>query len=107
MIRLSIERRCHNIGIIFRWFKGYEIEDVQDYYDFISNIRYFNGDSTTYSAGNVIKVKKLFEKYNNVGFPTISETQTDYSFIFPELKLFSQEEMIKMCQIILEKASDE
>lgn len=88
------------MSIGFNWFKKYEIihcvpDHLYDWYE----LNYLDGNSTSHSAGNVIKVQNLIEKYSGKRIPTISEewiNSVDY-----ELDLIEPNEMVEICNKIL------
>lgn len=54
------------MSIGFNWFKSYEVKknDYGYWYDDYS-LKYVDGGDTSHSAGNIIKVQDLIEKYSN------------------------------------------
>ena len=88
------------MSIGFNWFKKYEIihcvpDHLYDWYE----LNYLDGNSTSHSAGNVIKVQNLIEKYSGKRIPSISEewiNSVDY-----ELDLMEPNEMVEICNKIL------
>lgn len=56
------------MGLGFNWFKEYEICPSYESYD----LEYIDGDSTSHSYGNVIKVQDLLEKYGGVRIPKVN-----------------------------------
>lgn len=58
------------MSIGFNWFKTCEIYLADEFYHEY-NLRYIGGDSTSHSAGNVIKVQDLLEKYGGVRIPKV------------------------------------
>lgn len=58
------------MSIRFNWFKDYKIYLADElYHDY--NIEYIGGDSTSHSAGNIIKVQDLLEKYGGIRIPSV------------------------------------
>ena len=56
----------------FNWFKKYEIihcepNNWDDWYE----LKYLDGGSTSHSAGNIIKVQDLLEKYGGISIPYV------------------------------------
>ena len=88
------------MGIGFNWFKGYEIIHCEpDHWYNWYELKYLDGGSTSHSAGNIIKVQDLIEKYGNKRIPHISAEwidSTDYKF-----DLIEPNEMVKICNKIL------
>ena len=88
------------MSIGFNWFKKYEIihcvpDHLYDWYE----LNYLDGNSTSHSAGNVIKVQNLIEKYSGKRIPSISGeciNSVDY-----ELDLIEPNEMVEICNKIL------
>lgn len=58
------------MSIGFNWFKNCEIYLADEFYHEY-NLRYIGGGSTSHSAGNIIKVQNLLEKYGGVIIPTV------------------------------------
>ena len=89
------------MSIGFNWFKKYRIinrlpeSTLFDWY----GIEYLDGDSTSHSAGNIIKVQNLIEKYSGKRIPTVNEDFID-SVIY-KLDLINPEEMVEICNKIL------
>ena len=88
------------MSIEFRWFKGYEIIGCQDYHDIVYAVSYIGGGSTSHSAGNVIRVQNLLEKYTGKCIPTINENWIQSEL--DELDLIDPDEMSKMCTAVLD-----
>ena len=88
------------MSIGFNWFKKYEIihRVVPPFYDWYE-LSYLDGDSTSHSAGNVIKVQNLIEKYSGKRIPSISEECIDS--VDYELDLIEPNEMVEICNKIL------
>ena len=88
------------MSIGFNWFIKYEIihcvpDHLYDWYE----LNYLDGNSTSHSAGNVIKVQNLIEKYSGKRIPSISGeciNSVDY-----ELDLIEPNEMVEICNKIL------
>ena len=88
------------MSIGFNWFKRYEIihkkpEHWNDWYE----LNYLDGNSTSHSASNVIKVQNLIEKYSGKRIPSISEEWIDS--LDYELDLIDPNEMVEICNKIL------
>lgn len=88
------------MSIGFNWFKEYTIEhhDSGYWYDWF-DLHYCGGGSTSHSAGNVIKVQTLFEKYGGRTIPTVDEEYINS--INYNLDLIDPSEMIIMCDKVL------
>lgn len=88
------------MSIGFNWFKEYEIvHDRLDYCYDNYRIIYNDGNSTSHSSRNVIKVQNLIEKYSGKRIPLIYEEcidSIDYKF-----DLIEPNEMIEICNKIL------
>ena len=84
----------------FNWFKDYEIthHGQGHWYDWYE-LEYLDGGSTSHSAGNIIKVQDLIEKYGDVRIPSISEQWIDS--VDYKLNLIEPTEMVKICNKIL------
>lgn len=85
----------------FNWFKKYEIIHkipYNPYFDWYG-IEYLDGDSTSHSVGNIIKVQNLIEKYSGKRIPVVNEDWID-SVIY-KLDLINPEEMVEICNKIL------
>lgn len=88
------------MSIGFNWFKTYiishrEPDTWHDWYE----IEYLDGGSTSHSAGNIIKVQNLIEKYGNRRIPRVYKEfidSLDYN-----LDLIEPKEMFEICQKIL------
>jgi len=89
------------MSIGFNWFKKHRIinklpeSTLFDWY----GVEYLDGDSTSHSAGNIIKVQNLIEKYSGKRIPTVNEDFID-SVIY-KLDLINPEEMVEICNKIL------
>ena len=88
------------MSIGFNWFKKYKIihRAAPSFYDWYE-LKYLDGNSTSHSAGNVIKVQNLIEKYSGKRIPSISGeciNSVDY-----ELDLIEPNEMVEICTKIL------
>lgn len=88
------------MSIGFNWFKKYKIihRAAPSFYDWYE-LNYLDGDSTSHSAGNVIKVQNLIEKYSGKRISSISGeciNSVDY-----ELDLIEPNEMVEICNKIL------
>lgn len=75
------------------WFKDFKIEEKTIDYglgkDITYNIEFLDGDSTSFSEGNITKYQDAFNKYGNITIPYI-----DYEYyINPEWYL--KEKLIK------------
>lgn len=84
------------MSIMFRWFKSCSAELVENYRCWYLDIKYTDKGSTSHSAGNVIKVEYLFEKYNNTEFPRINKDAMNAEDVFPNL--INPHDMSQMCQ---------
>jgi hypothetical protein len=84
----------------FNWFKDYEIYLADDYYNDY-NLRYVGGDSTAHSAGNIIKVQNLLEKYGDIRIPSIRTYDVGENY---ELDLVNPKLMSEVCNKILENS---
>ena len=56
----------------FNWFKEYGFHLVNGFYYDEYDLEYIDGDSTSHSYGNVIKVQNLLEKYGGVRIPKVN-----------------------------------
>ena len=89
------------MSIGFNWFKNYRIihkipyNPLFDWY----GVEYLDGDSTSHSTGNIIKVQNLIEKYSGKIIPSVNEELID-SPIY-KLDLINPEEMVEICNKIL------
>ena len=88
------------MSIGFNWFKEYEIicHAANHWYCWYQVI-YDGGDSTSHSAGNIIKVQNLIEKYGGKRIPQVNEegiNSTDY-----KIDLIEPAEMVEICNKIL------
>lgn len=88
------------MSIGFNWFKEYEIvyHKLNYWCDYYS-VFYDGGDSTSHSAGNIIKVQNLIEKYGGKRIPQVNEegiNSTDY-----KIDLIEPTEMVVICDKIL------
>lgn len=88
------------MSIGFNWFKKYKIihRAAPSFYDWYE-LNYLYGNSTCHSAGNVVKVQNLIEKYSGKRIPSINEeciVSVDY-----ELDLIEPNEMVEICDKIL------
>lgn len=87
------------MSIILYWFKGYKInkyaESNKDYFD----LELIDRRSTSYSAGNVLKIDVLFEKYCGQTIPFVDpeyiNDETD------DLRLIDPMIMSEMCTKVL------
>lgn len=88
------------MSIGFNWFKKYEIihRMAPSFYDWYE-LNYLYGNSTCHSAGNVIKVQNLIEKYSGKRIPSINEECIDS--VDYELDLIEPNEMVEICNKIL------
>lgn len=88
------------MSIGFNWFKKYEIihRAAPSFYDWYE-LNYLYGNSTCHSAGNVIKVQNLIEKYSGKRIPSINEEYIDS--VDYELDLIEPNEMVEICNKIL------
>ena len=60
------------MSIGFNWFKEYEIIHCEpDHWYGWYELNYLDGDSTSHSAGNIIEVQDLLEKYGDIRIPSI------------------------------------
>lgn len=58
------------MSIGFNWFKDYEFYIADElYHD--CNLRYIGGGSTSHSAGNVVEVQALLEKFGGITIPKV------------------------------------
>lgn len=66
------------MSIGFNWFKQYEIIHCGEghWYDWYE-LHYIDGNSTSHSAGNIIKVQDLLEKYGGIRIPNIKSLDRD------------------------------
>lgn len=89
-----------NMSIGFNWFKEYEIYLSNDYYEDYA-LCYLDGDFTSHSSGNIIKVQNLLEKYGGVRIPQIPthDICKEYKPNLIEPKLMSE-----VCGKILENS---
>ena len=88
------------MSIGFNWFKKYKIihRAAPSFYDWYE-LKYLYGNSTSHSAGNVIKVQNLIEKYSGKRIPSINEECIDS--VDYELDLIEPNEMVEICNKIL------
>lgn len=88
------------MSIGFNWFKKYKIihRAAPSFYDWYE-LNYLYGNSTCHSAGNVIKVQNLIEKYSGKRIPSINEEYIDS--VDYELDLIEPNEMVEICNKIL------
>ena len=88
------------MSIGFNWFKNYEIiHYALDHWCDWYKLNYLGGNSTSHSAGNIIKAQELIEKYSGKRIPSISEEcigSTDF-----DLELIELSEMVEICDKIL------
>lgn len=84
----------------FNWFKNYEVYLSDDYYNDY-NLRYLDGDSTSHSAGNIVKVQNLLEKYGGIMIPNIRSYDVGKDY---DLKLIEPKLMSDVCEKILENS---
>ena len=93
------------MGIIFHWFKGFEIKESQDYHNITYFISLMNHHTTEHSAGNVIKIQKLFEGITSKEIPIINRYENfDYkkdAEKYIDSLLIEKEEMMEMCDEVL------
>ena len=88
------------MSIGFNWFKKYEIiHCVPDHFYDWYELNYLDGNSTSHSAGNVIKVQNLIEKQGGKRIPSINEECIDS--VDYELDLIEPSEMVEICNKIL------
>lgn len=85
----------------FNWFKEYEIIHFGEdhWYDWYE-LNYLDGGSTSHSAGNIIKVQDLLEKYGNIRIPSIK--RFDYDNEKPDL--IEPNVMSDVCAKVLENS---
>lgn len=84
----------------FNWFKEYEIvRNRLDYWYDDYRIFYDDGDSTSHSSGNIIKVQNLIEKYSGKRIPQVNECAIDS--IDYKIDLIEPAEMVGICNKIL------
>ena len=85
----------------FNWFKEYEITDISEhkYWHSSYKLTYLDGDSTSHSAGNIIKVQNLIEKYGGKRIPQINTSWIDA--LDYKLDLIEPIEMVEICNEIL------
>ena len=84
----------------FNWFKGYKIKIEEDRFFRDVTLNYLDGDSTSHSCANIIKVQELIEKYSGERIPIICE-----DFIQSEdekLPLIEPSVMSQICEKILQ-----
>lgn len=89
------------MSIGFNWFKNYEITHMfaDHYWYSYYSLNYLDGDSTSHSSGNIIKVQNLIEKYGCKRIPQINEEWIDS--VDYKLDLINPEEMVEICNKIL------
>ena len=91
-----------DVSIGFNWFKSYEVKknDYGYWYEDYS-LKYVGGGDTSHSAGNIIKVQDLIEKYSNgKRIPSVCEdwiNTEDYKIE----NLIEPQEMSNICDKIL------
>lgn len=86
------------MSIGFNWFKAYEITPPGSrWLDY--ELHYIGGGSTSHSAGNVIKVQNLLEKYGKVEIPRVSRHWID-SMDY-DLGLIDPDVMYDACEMVL------
>lgn len=85
------------------WFKDFKIEEeVIDYglgKDIVYNLKYLNGDSTSFSQGNINKYQKAFKNYGNIEIPYINNRDVNPKTI--ENELIEPKIISEVCNIIL------
>ena len=86
----------------FNWFKDYEVIHCCEghWYDWYE-LRYLNGGSTSHSAGNIIKVQDLLEKYGGIRVPVIKRLDRTNE---DKPDLIEPKEMSDVCAKILENS---
>ena len=82
----------------FNWFKNYEIYLSSDYYGDCA-LCYLDGDSTSHSSGNIIKVQRLLEDYGGISIPYVltHDIQKEY-----KPQLINPKVMSDVCKKILD-----
>ena len=85
------------MSIGFNWFKDYQLYLFDEYYEEYA-LEYLDGDSTSHSAGNIIKVQDLLEKYGGIRIPSIRTYDVDENY---ELDLINPKLMSDVCERIL------
>lgn len=85
----------------FNWFKNYKITHMlaDHYWYSYYSLSYIDGGSTSHSAGNIIKVQNLIEKYGNKTIPIVNEEWIDS--VDYDLELIEPKEMVEICNKIL------
>lgn len=83
------------MSIGFDWFKEYKIEDHSDCWHTDFELHYIEGGSTSHSAGNVIIVQNLLEKYGGKRIPSVNRDWIDS--VDYDLGLIEPNEMSNMC----------
>lgn len=88
------------MSIGFNWFRTCRISHraPDTWYDWYE-LEFLDGDSTSHSAGNIIIVQDLIEKYGNKRIPYIYEEFIDS--LDYDLGLIEPREMYEICQKIL------
>lgn len=86
----------------FNWFKQYEIRHCEPdrWYDWYE-LHYLDGNSTSHSAGNIIKVQNLLEKYGDIRIPYIQRLNRDDE---GKPNLIEPKVMAEVCTKILENS---
>lgn len=86
------------MSIGFNWFKDYQFYLFDEYYGEYA-LEYLDGDSTSHSAGNIIKVQDLLEKYGSIRIPSVCRhwDTSDY-----KLELIEPNKMSDICAKILD-----
>ena len=88
------------MSIGFYWFKDYQLYLYDEYYGEYA-LEYLDGDSTSHSAGNIIKVQDLLEKYGGVRISSIRTYDVDENY---ELDLINPKLMSEICERILKNS---
>lgn len=93
------------MGIIFNWFKGYNIVSTNDYHGVSYFLSLTDRHNTEHSARNVIKVQDIFENITGKRIPIIdcnnSFGSSNDAEKYIDSELIDSKEMSNMCCKIL------
>lgn len=88
------------MSIGFNWFKNYKI--IKEEYrigEIEYKIQYLDGDSTSFSAGNIEKVDTLLEEYGDIQLPRVWD---EYSLPIKNIEgLINPKRLSEVCKTIL------
>jgi hypothetical protein len=94
------------MSIAFNWFKNYVIVSdnchcgLGEYTEY--SLECIDSDSTSFSAGNVIELDNIFEKYLNINIPVISTNNVTEDY---KPDLIEPKRLSELCKYLLKRHS--